>query len=189
MWIFEFSLGVCSTELRNLVPSLKYLVSNGRQVLLGGIRLGGSATISLHHSATSLHGRVYRWTRQQACRRWIERLHSRAYHVSLIATYRMTLPCCCTETRTSIHRCRELLSISPNPSSNLWAIVYLLHLMQFWPALTFFKSTYPQAIEQPPGTDQSYPSHYPSGVNSQQGVEYTNNGAKVHTPLSALARH
>ena len=38
MWIFRFSLGVCSTELRNLVSSLKYLVSNG------GIRLGGFAT-------------------------------------------------------------------------------------------------------------------------------------------------
>ena len=44
MWIFEFSLGVCSMELRGLVSSLEYLVSNGRQVLLGGIRLGGSAT-------------------------------------------------------------------------------------------------------------------------------------------------
>ena len=44
MWILGFSPGVCSTELRNLVSSLEYLVSNGRQVLLGGIRLGGSAT-------------------------------------------------------------------------------------------------------------------------------------------------
>ena len=44
MWIFGFSHGVCSMELRNLVSSLEYLVSNGRQVLLGGIRLGGSAT-------------------------------------------------------------------------------------------------------------------------------------------------
>ena len=32
------------TELYNLVFSLEYLVFNGRQVLLGGIRLGGSAT-------------------------------------------------------------------------------------------------------------------------------------------------
>ena len=31
-------------ELYSLVSSLEYLVSNGRQVLLGGIRLGGSAT-------------------------------------------------------------------------------------------------------------------------------------------------
>ena len=31
-------------ELRSLVSSLGYLVSNGRQVLLGDIRLGGSAT-------------------------------------------------------------------------------------------------------------------------------------------------
>ena len=46
MWIFRFSLGVCSTELLNLVSSLEYLVSNGRQVLLGGIRLGGSATVA-----------------------------------------------------------------------------------------------------------------------------------------------
>ena len=44
MWIFGFSLGLCPTELRNLVFSLEYLVSNVRQVLLGGIRLGGSAT-------------------------------------------------------------------------------------------------------------------------------------------------
>ena len=33
---FEFSLDVCSTEWHNLVHSLGYLVSNGRQVLLGG---------------------------------------------------------------------------------------------------------------------------------------------------------
>jgi len=44
MWIFGFSLGACSTELRNLGSSLEYLVSNGRQVLLGDIRLGGFAT-------------------------------------------------------------------------------------------------------------------------------------------------
>ena len=44
MWIFGFSLGVCSMELRNLVPSLQYLVSNGRQVLLGGVRLGSFTT-------------------------------------------------------------------------------------------------------------------------------------------------
>ena len=31
-------------ELRSLVSSLEYLVSNGRQVFLGGIRLGGFAT-------------------------------------------------------------------------------------------------------------------------------------------------
>ena len=44
MWIFGFSLGVCSMEPCSLVPSLEYLVSNGRQVLLGGISLDGSAT-------------------------------------------------------------------------------------------------------------------------------------------------
>ena len=44
IWIFGFSLGVCPMELHNLVSSLEYLVSNGRQVLLGGIRLGGSTT-------------------------------------------------------------------------------------------------------------------------------------------------
>ena len=44
LWIFELSLGVCSTELRNLVSSLEYLVSIGRQVLLRDIGLGGSAT-------------------------------------------------------------------------------------------------------------------------------------------------
>ena len=46
IWIFEFSLRVCSTELHSLVSSLEYLVSNGRQVLLGGIRLGGSAIVT-----------------------------------------------------------------------------------------------------------------------------------------------
>ena len=45
IWIFEFFLGVCSTELRSLVSSLGNLVSNGRQILLGGIRLGSSATV------------------------------------------------------------------------------------------------------------------------------------------------
>jgi len=45
IWIFEFSLGVCSTELRSLVSSLEFLVSNGRQVLLEDIILGGSATL------------------------------------------------------------------------------------------------------------------------------------------------
>jgi len=46
MWIFGFFHGVCSTELRNLVSSLEYFMSNERLVLLGGIRLGGSATQS-----------------------------------------------------------------------------------------------------------------------------------------------
>ena len=41
----SFLLGVCSTELRSLVSSLGYLVSNGRQVLLRGIRLCVSATV------------------------------------------------------------------------------------------------------------------------------------------------
>ena len=40
---FRVLAGVCLTELRNLVSSLEYLVSNGRQVLLEGIRLDGSA--------------------------------------------------------------------------------------------------------------------------------------------------
>ena len=44
MWIFGFSPGVCPTEPSNLVFSLECLVSNGRQALLWGIRLGGSAT-------------------------------------------------------------------------------------------------------------------------------------------------
>ena len=44
MWIFGFSPGVCPTEPSNLVFSFGCLVSNGRQALLGGIRLGGSAT-------------------------------------------------------------------------------------------------------------------------------------------------
>ena len=44
MWIFGFSPVVCPTELRDLVYSLECLVCNGRRALLGGIRLGGSAT-------------------------------------------------------------------------------------------------------------------------------------------------
>ena len=36
IWIFEFSLGVCSTEQHDLVHSLRYLVSNGGQVPLRG---------------------------------------------------------------------------------------------------------------------------------------------------------
>jgi hypothetical protein len=36
MWIFEFSLAVCLMESRSLAFSLGYLVSNGRQVPLGG---------------------------------------------------------------------------------------------------------------------------------------------------------
>ena len=44
MWVFGSSHGVCPTKLHNLVSSLEYLVSNRRRVLLGGIRLGGSAT-------------------------------------------------------------------------------------------------------------------------------------------------
>ena len=44
IWIFEFSLGVCSMELCSLVTSLGYLVSNERQVLSESIRLDGSAT-------------------------------------------------------------------------------------------------------------------------------------------------
>ena len=44
IWIFLFSPGVCPTGPRNLVFSFECLVSNGRQALLGGIRLDGSAT-------------------------------------------------------------------------------------------------------------------------------------------------
>ena len=51
IWIFGFSPGVCPTEPSNLVFSLKCLVSNGRRALLGGIRLGSSATrIPLEHA-------------------------------------------------------------------------------------------------------------------------------------------
>ena len=40
----------CVRRNRDLVFSLGYLVSNGRRVLLGGIRLDGSATpASVHH--------------------------------------------------------------------------------------------------------------------------------------------
>ena len=47
MSIFGFSPGVCLTEPSNLVFSLECLVSNGRRALLGDIRLGGSATLTL----------------------------------------------------------------------------------------------------------------------------------------------
>ena len=47
MWIFEFSPGVCPIESGNLVFSHECLVSNGRRALLGGIRLGGSATATM----------------------------------------------------------------------------------------------------------------------------------------------
>ena len=47
---------MCSTELRSLVSSLEYLVSNGRQVLLGGIRLDGSAIVGFYFSISQLHG-------------------------------------------------------------------------------------------------------------------------------------
>ena len=47
MWIFGFSPGVCPTEPSNLVFSFGCLVSNRRQALLGGIRLGGSVTLPL----------------------------------------------------------------------------------------------------------------------------------------------
>ena len=43
IWIFGFSPGVCPTEPSNLVFSPECLVSNGRQALLWGIKLGGSA--------------------------------------------------------------------------------------------------------------------------------------------------
>ena len=49
MWIFRFSPGVCRTKPSNLVFSLGCLVSNGRQALLGGIRLGGSTTFAIFH--------------------------------------------------------------------------------------------------------------------------------------------
>jgi len=54
MWISGFSPRVCPTELRNLVSSLEYLVSNGRQVLLGGIRLGRSTTLSQRGNTSRL---------------------------------------------------------------------------------------------------------------------------------------
>ena len=47
-WIFGFFPGVCPTELSNLVFSPKCLVSNERQALLKGIRLGSSATVLIY---------------------------------------------------------------------------------------------------------------------------------------------
>ena len=55
---FWFSLGACSIKLRNLVSSLGYLVSNGRRVILGGIRLGGSTTDGTEHRPASHAGGV-----------------------------------------------------------------------------------------------------------------------------------
>ena len=51
--LFGFSPRVCLTEPSNLVFSLGYLVSNGRRVLLGGIKLGGSATHTPRQSLSS----------------------------------------------------------------------------------------------------------------------------------------
>ena len=45
MWIFGFSPVVCPMKSSNLVFPFGCLASNGRQVLLGGIRLGGSTTL------------------------------------------------------------------------------------------------------------------------------------------------
>ena len=65
MWILEFSLGVCSTKLRSLVSSLEYLVSNGRQVLLGDIGLDSSATpLAFGKGKASVVPR--RWCRRHA---------------------------------------------------------------------------------------------------------------------------
>ena len=47
-------------ELHNLVSSLEYLVSNGRQVLLGGIRLGSSATVKHLYKVCELLKRFLR---------------------------------------------------------------------------------------------------------------------------------
>jgi len=45
-------------ELHSLVSSLEYLVSNGRRVLLGGIRLGGSATHMYQTYVASIFAKV-----------------------------------------------------------------------------------------------------------------------------------
>jgi hypothetical protein len=45
MWIFEFSLVVCSTESLSLVFSLGYFGSMEDEYSWEGIRLGGSATL------------------------------------------------------------------------------------------------------------------------------------------------
>ena len=56
MWIFGFSPRVCPTEPSNLVSSFGCLVYNGRQALLRGIRLGGSATLTETRQEKGDHG-------------------------------------------------------------------------------------------------------------------------------------
>ena len=58
MWIFGFFPGVCPTKPSNLVFSLECLVSNGRQALLGGIRLSGSTTTSFSEGSVTRRERA-----------------------------------------------------------------------------------------------------------------------------------
>ena len=89
MWIFEFSLGVCSTELHSLVSFLEYLGSNGRQVLLEGIRLGGSTTINRAKGAGGHSSAPHKRTRgARACaarfdRWWNTKITSTGRHTEI----------------------------------------------------------------------------------------------------------
>ena len=91
MWIFGFSHGVCPMELRNLVFSLGCLVSNGIQALLGGFRLGGSATLLRARLPTSV-----RPLAPKLDSGWAER---GGWHASVGGAWKeMTwVPCCVVE--------------------------------------------------------------------------------------------
>ena len=66
MWIFGFSPGVCPTEPSNLVFSPECLVSNVRQALLWGIKLGGSATVPARDAAVRARPPALRQCRDAA---------------------------------------------------------------------------------------------------------------------------
>ena len=72
--------------LRSLVSSLKYLESNGRQVLLGGIRLGGSATYTLPTLSSMMIQAIWHYNAQIG----YAGMHV-LYILPLLPTYRATV--------------------------------------------------------------------------------------------------
>jgi hypothetical protein len=61
MWIFGFSLVVCSTESYSLVLSLRYLVSNRDKYSWEGIKLDGAATSDFQQNATESIPETWEW--------------------------------------------------------------------------------------------------------------------------------
>ena len=133
MWISRFSPGVCPTEPSNLVFSFGCLVSNGRRALLGGIRLGGSATVvpkelearelwpavaarELHppslRSSSARHGRVGARGGEAPARHGHAR-SSRRDHAAMRASYSLLL-----QSPPSLHSSRRAhcqWRLSPTP--------------------------------------------------------------------------